>query len=154
FGLLVAFYLLLHHAAGRELRGAIEETDRLDAGWRLSEMEARRSVIPDERNSALQALKVRPLLPHTFYCGELVKALEKLTSERQLNDLQIRLLDDELGRCRAALAEGRKLNDMPQGRMPIQYSPDYISTDLSEAQSLRASANLMSLDVLLLAQQG
>src|SRR5262249_62394996 len=50
-------------AQERELREAIAEADRLDPGWRLSELEARRDPILDEKKAAFQVLAVPQPLP-------------------------------------------------------------------------------------------
>src|SRR6516162_10040143 len=46
----------------RALQEAIAEADRLDPGWRLEEIEAKRAKVPDAENSALCVLKVNELL--------------------------------------------------------------------------------------------
>lgn len=47
----------------RRLQAAIEETDRLDPGWRLSEIEASYDPIPDDLNSARTIAAVKLKLP-------------------------------------------------------------------------------------------
>src|SRR5947208_2528492 len=54
-------YLLL--AAERSLGGAMAEADRLDPGWRLEELLGKRELPPDEQNSALLIVRMKPLWP-------------------------------------------------------------------------------------------
>jgi hypothetical protein len=56
-------------------------------------------------------------------------------------------------RAAAALAEARKLVDLTEGRYPIAYSPDLISTLIPHTQDARAIATLLSDDALLLRAQ-
>ncbi len=55
-GLLVGLYVHLSAAADRELRDALADADRLDAGWRREDLEAARAPVPDDRNAALIVL--------------------------------------------------------------------------------------------------
>src|SRR5262245_52909418 len=50
----------------RELGAAIAEADRVDPGWRLKDLEAKRAVIPTEENSALCVMAARSLLPRSW----------------------------------------------------------------------------------------
>src|SRR5262249_10146997 len=45
------------------LERAIAEVDRLDPGWRLEELERRRAILPDEKNSGVRVLNVQQLIP-------------------------------------------------------------------------------------------
>src|SRR5437870_11073475 len=58
-GILGYFYW----TADRDLQEAIAEADRLDPGWQLADLEAKRDVIPAEENGALQVLATAKLLP-------------------------------------------------------------------------------------------
>jgi hypothetical protein len=54
---------LLFFLAQREWREAVAEADRLDPGWRLEELEAKRAQIADADNAALCTLAAYKLLP-------------------------------------------------------------------------------------------
>src|SRR6266571_8642808 len=62
-GLLLGWFFYAKWASDKELRDAIAEADRLDPGWRLEELEAKRAVIPADENSAEQILAIKGLLP-------------------------------------------------------------------------------------------
>src|SRR5690349_16652053 len=53
---------ILHHARARTA-AIIARLDRLDPGWRFEEIEARRDVVPDAKNSALRVRAVVGVLP-------------------------------------------------------------------------------------------
>jgi ABC-type transport system involved in multi-copper enzyme maturation permease subunit len=154
-GLLIGAYAMLHRAAESQLRGAIAEADRLDPGWRREEMQAKQKPLPDEQNSALQAQKVKRMLPKDFYGRDLIEAMQRppVVPERQLTEYQVKLIGAELERCKAALAAAHPLIDMPEGRIRIEWEVDS-NDDLSLDQGPRNAANLLGLEVLLLAQQG
>jgi hypothetical protein len=46
------------------LTHALAETDALDPGWRLEQMQANRSPVPDAENGTLQIMKVLALFQH------------------------------------------------------------------------------------------
>src|SRR5438128_3805730 len=62
FGLPLLFlaggYWYLYWSSGRETETALAETDRLDPGWRLDDLEAAREILKPEENSALHVTKV------------------------------------------------------------------------------------------------
>src|SRR5206468_2582419 len=58
-------------------------------------------------------------------------------------------LHDELKSNAAALLESRKLSDYPIGRFPLQYSPDFFSTQVGSQQNARSVAQLLEMDAYL-----
>src|SRR5216683_6996387 len=62
-GLLLGWFFYAKRASDKELQDAIAEADRLDPGWRLEELEAKRAVIPAAENSAEQILAIKNMLP-------------------------------------------------------------------------------------------
>jgi hypothetical protein len=61
-------YILLIRAAEESLRDAMAEADRLDPGWRLEELEAKRQAdeIPVEEDAAARVLSVLELIPEDW----------------------------------------------------------------------------------------
>jgi ABC-type transport system involved in multi-copper enzyme maturation permease subunit len=153
-GLLMAEYVHLGGTAGHELREAVAETDRLDPGWRLGELEAKREVVPAEENSALQVLHAHQalrLIPD-WWKDDPDSGLDKLTPERQLTARQLAILRDSLTRVGVAVVEARRLADMPRGRFPLVHQKDWLPyTHSNETTTL---VNLLGRDVELLAQEG
>jgi hypothetical protein len=166
---LVGSYFSLSNAGNSELREAIAETDRLDPRWRLEDVEADRAYIPPERNSAEVVMAVKARMPPKWPAwaspsptdppaeakrAALEESFRTLEPQRQLNAEQIDALRAELKRAEVVLAEVRKVSEMPDGRYPISYSPDFIGTLLPYAQTARELAFMLSLDALLRSQEG
>jgi hypothetical protein len=164
-------WIVLALNASRELDDAFSEADRLDPGWRIEEIEANRKKVPDAQNSALFILALQPLVPPNWpfwwhrqppeaagYTPEQIAELERDFSERepvlQLTSFEAKALRQEIARAAKALAEARKVADMPWGRYPIQYAPDGISTALPHVGAPRELAMMLNLDARLRCQDG
>ncbi len=148
--------LYLYHAgtANRELAEALAEADRLDPGWRLEELEARRAKIADKENSALHILAIMKLMPDNWRGDpQFYELFEQEVPEAQLNEAQVNWLRAELGKAPAALTEARKLKDLSRGRFPIAFTADGNPMTLACQEAIPVS-NLLSHDVQLLAQDG
>lgn len=120
----LAAYLVFSYLAGRELSAAIAEADRLDPGWRLDDLEAA-GLLPDEENAALRVAAAHRLLGGSWpsWPPEQVsdptamqKRLAEISADEPLTQLQVDALRGLLKNDAAALAEARKLADMPRGR--------------------------------------
>jgi ABC-type transport system involved in multi-copper enzyme maturation permease subunit len=161
--LLAGWYVLRGTTAAERLRDAIAETDRLDPGWRLEDLEAKRAVIADADNGALQV----PAIPDErtaarrprWYPGKqwptegLDQLLQDLEPHVQLDAGQIEALTENLEDVEQTLIQARRMADFPHGRSPIEYTKDAISTLLIYTQSKRQIANLLAYDALLCAQE-
>jgi hypothetical protein len=168
-GLLVAVYTYVFFAARRDLNEALAQAARDDPGWRLADLESRRTPVPDERNGALQAMKARALMPAPLpgqisaeeadaaptgaATQTLGEKLDELGPNEPLSPQQAARLRAELARAADALAEARKLADLPEGRFPITYTPDFVSTVVC-AQQPREAAYLLKLDAFLRIHDG
>jgi hypothetical protein len=150
-----------------ELAAAIAETDRLDPGWRFEELEARRRLPPAERNAALQVLKVHSSIPPGWHTrsapapaaleagpDRVDDVLHDLAPERQVDERQTRRLRTDLKRAGPALAQARKLGDLPEGRYPVAWTADVVSTPCPWSDALSETPTLLRLDALLRAQDG
>ena len=162
--LAVGAWCYSRHAAGSKLREAIADADRLDPGWRLAEIVAKRAVVPDDQNSAIQVQKAIAKIPEDWLKpappkpegepsgtprgGVLLAQLTDLPLEVQLDAAQIEGVREELGDLADALAEARKLTDMPRGRPELVYSRNVLETPLVHAQKSRSVARLLALDVM------
>jgi hypothetical protein len=124
-------------SSDRALREGLAEADKLDPGWRLQDLEARRAVIPDEHNSALVLMSAQRLLPANLPFWDHPQAPEnrshlkdefELTEQIMrgpgppllLNERQTKALREELRRAEQALATLRKVISMPEGRFASQ----------------------------------
>jgi hypothetical protein len=163
-------YLLM--TANGELQQALDEADRLDPGWPLFDLEARREVVPEGQNSGLVLAKAKPLMPPAWPAWDAVGTPEsqaynandlnalresftgqKLEPPTLLSDRELKVLRAELQRAAAALTEARKVIGMPKGRYPITYAKDFISTNLAYTQDTRTFAILLGYDAVRRAQE-
>jgi hypothetical protein len=103
---------------------AIAEADRLDPGWRMEAIEARRAVVPDGRNAAKNALAVRSLVAPSWLMAPGRPALEDLPSPLRLNEVQARSLRMTLEEVRPALAVVREMAEFPTGRFASRQGED------------------------------
>jgi hypothetical protein len=152
-------------------------------GWRIDEIEAHRKAVPDEENAALviQALKSKlpanwppprkappdedgaappPAPPGAFVStiGSqewVMGAVSDLPPPVQLDAALLRDLRADLKAAAAggALDEAHKLPGLHDGRFPIRYSRDFISTTIN-SQDARAGASVLVHEAVLLAQEG
>jgi hypothetical protein len=157
-----ALGLYLHYldrveAADAAVREALSEADRLDPGWRLEELEARRATVPDNENSALQVRRAKKLIPPKWAAGEpfseLFRDFEDSGPERQLNAEQLKALRAALARAAPALAEADRMKDMPRGRFPLVYNPDWIFAH-QHVQEPRDVGDLLEQQALLQIHEG
>jgi ABC-type transport system involved in multi-copper enzyme maturation permease subunit len=150
---MLGWYGLRSLVDGRNLQQAIADADRLDPGWRLEELEAKREVIPDEENSALLVKQVTESLSPIFWQNESYALFEDLAPEKQLNDQQITLLKEQLRRVEPAVLAARRLAAMSKGRYSPHSTDGGFSALVAEIQDYpRTATNLLKHDVLLRAQ--
>lgn len=157
--LMLCFYAYLYYASKADLAEALAELDRREpGGWRLEDLERQRPIIPDEENSALQIIATQKVFPlkwapveHTGH-----PTIRDLPPEVQLTGKQTEDLTRDLrsGAGARVVAAARKLADMPDGRFPIQWSDDWISTKLDDVQLSAAVVSVLGYDARLLAQEG
>jgi hypothetical protein len=165
-GVGVVLYVQASRSADRELREALADIDRRDPGWRFEDLEAKRPAIPDEQNGALQVLEARRLLPSPWPSmppqkdldsdegPTLDRLLKGLEPQHQLNDEQLRVLRSELQAAQPALQKAEGLVNFPEGRYPITWKLEYISSNSEVVQQCRAVARLLQLEALRRAQDG
>jgi hypothetical protein len=151
-------YVYVSWSFESEMRTAIAETEALDPRWRLEHIEEDRKTYRDEENAALQTIVVAKLIgrgrnaiPNHPNYDDL---FHNYPPERQLNAVQMNVIGEAFDRIEEARLEARKLKDMPGGRFPIKYSPDFISTLMPNQQDARQSMHLLQHDAMFRAQNG
>src|SRR5262245_38571102 len=156
-------YFVFSFLAKHELASAIAEADRLDPGWRLDELEAAGRDIPDDQNAALRVAAAHRLLAGTWpvWPPEQVsdptamqKRFAELAADEPLTQLQVDALRGLLKNNAPALAEARKLADMPRGRSaPGGYAHSiWRGPGNPHLVMVREVTELLSYDVLLRVQ--
>lgn len=141
----------------RALHQAEAEADRLDPGWRFHELEAARAPAPpDPENSALQVRTVHRLLPAgaAGTVSGLLSRLENSPPQVRLDEGQAKQLRAALQPVAAALAQARRLADLPHGRYDVAWDPDLNRTSLSHLEQAREVVNLLRLEAMRQAQDG
>src|SRR5262249_15229078 len=104
--LIVGLLMFWAASADEKLKAVLEETDRLDPNWRVPQMMEQRVVLEDDKNAALQVLKVKPLIPNSYASAQAFTDLfQNVPSEVQLNAQQIAALEAEQKRVADALTE-------------------------------------------------
>ncbi len=165
----MALFVVLTGASGywylttwtaRMLRDAIAEADRLDPGWRLEEMEAKRAKIPDGENSALEIEEASRHIPASWPLrtgqnqANSVLRFADVPVDVRLGDPLATELRAELAKLPQGLIEARNLADMPRGRHAIAYAPGVISTLLPHIDACRNIARVLQADAALRANDG
>jgi hypothetical protein len=130
--------------AEEELRLALEEADRLDPGWRLADLEAKRRDYADAENSAVCIRAVDKLLPADWTAAELPEPKPVYLC---YSDEQADLVRQQLEKCVPALSEARRLRSLPGGRHPIVWAPDFVSTKVDYLGPVSRCAYLLEWEV-------
>jgi hypothetical protein len=142
-----AYVAWQHYRASVTLAEAVAEADRLDPGWRLDDLLARRAAVPDDRNAALRVLAVTARLPANYPNPDLDQALGDPTPTARLTEPQRAALAQLLAPVAALLPEARALAQMPAGRFPLAFGPVVMPTKL-HAHEPRTLLPLLRYDLL------
>lgn len=132
------------------LRDAMAEAERTDPHWRIDDLEAHRTPVKDDENSALVIAAAKLMIDNSLG----VKQREDENS-RELEDLrrypaagldeaQRRAISELMRPYRPALDQYRKIINMPRGRFPLKYSKDFIGTMIN-SQDAREGSRLFQL---------
>lgn len=158
--LLLGWYTVDAMSAYRQLGMASAEADRLDPGWRLEELDAHRTPLPDDRNSVLIVESADRLFPKPMAQDdwplrrtEMILFETAIRPQARLHEKQVQVLTQDLHDCRAALAEARKLAAYPDGWSQVAWSRDFVSTFFPYLDRCQRIANLLGYDVTLRAHQ-
>lgn len=147
-------YWLWHRDVATKLAEALAAMDRDDPGWRLEDIEAAREVIPEEENSARVVVAAAALLPADWPPQTLKDAFDRLDPPTRLDPDKYRWVWEELDRRGPALAEARKLADMPRGRYAITWARNPLYTRLNDQQRSREVMHLLRFDAIRRAEEG
>ena len=148
--------LFLNYRDRRILADAIAEADRLDPGWRLVEILAKRSQIPDDENGALIiAALCESDKPYDDWgmrnAGYNDHVLRSLTPCERLPVAKATILRAAMTSVEWDRHQARKLANLPRGRFRIDWRGNPAFT-IVPFQHMRLVANLLSYDARLLAE--
>jgi hypothetical protein len=139
--LLLAVHAYVFVGGDRALQQAIAEANEIDPGWQWDDLEARRAIIPDAENGALQVLEAKRLMPDPWPVPQrplrqadqkvppanatqvlsLEEVLARLLPPEQLDQGHTEDLRAQLRKVEVALEVARSLADLPHGRYPGSY---------------------------------
>lgn len=158
-------YYWVATATHRMLRSALADADRLDPGWTLAELEAKRQEVPKGENSADQVARVVERMPANWPPAsrgmngqpgpeDFATRIAETAPDVRLTETLVAESRRELQLRAGALAEARKLADMPRGRARVVYMPNPIDVTLEHAQSTRVVARLLAADAAIRLHDG
>jgi ABC-type transport system involved in multi-copper enzyme maturation permease subunit len=148
--------------AASALRSVIAETDRMCPGWRLDDLDAARARLPETRDAARRVLAADAMLPPRWRGTRATPSVaERDRLDARAGQMPVECLEPAaqqalraaLDAVAPALTEARALVDLPEGRFPVVWAPDGISTRLPHLAMAHGVANLLAYDVLLRAQE-
>jgi hypothetical protein len=149
---------LIKYLGDRDWDEAVAEADRLDPGWKVAELEARRAPIADDENSARRVFAAYALLPAAWpswpaLTAPEIEALHKdfrvLAPTAPLTAQQVAGLNDAWAEAAEAVASVRMLKGLPAGRIPVANDPDGMTILGEHQRKVRRLAELLAYDVLL-----
>jgi hypothetical protein len=151
------------------LREAIAEADRLDPGWRLAELDAKRIAVPFEQNSESQVRKAGGGGMKLLNAGgTMVRGTNRdvlVDSIKPIEDLELlsprfRLTFNQAAALRTALVpftgpltDGRKIADFPNGRCVFDSSL-LIDQPWNYEMDASTAVSLLEYDAVLQTQNG
>jgi hypothetical protein len=148
------YYAYRMISAHQILRAAVDEADGTDPGWRLEELEARRTPVADADNAGLVVAAAHRLMPPKRGGEAVFLEIEQLRPPVLLRPRQEAALRQALQPLAPAVREALKLRDREHGRYVVHWTPDYLSTLLPHVQEARAAAALLLHDAALRSQAG
>jgi hypothetical protein len=117
---------------------AFAETDSLDPGWRLEDMERRRAELPNEQNAAIIVMEAKALLPLNWsLTPALQEELAEVQPQHQLRPETNAQLERALKPIRPAADKARAALALSGGRYPVRWTPDIIGTLGPHLQEVR-----------------
>jgi hypothetical protein len=134
------------------LQQTLDELDRTDPGWRLADIEASRTPVPDNENSTVHVKEALARMPKDW-TGQKLDYLVKSPAPELLMPTTATWLEDELKPLAGALQAAHRLAEMPNGRFPIEYKLNPLTTVPLDQLETRHVAALLAYDVRRLAQE-
>jgi hypothetical protein len=144
-----------HWWATSQLAEAVAAVDAEDPNWRLRDIEAARTVIPDDQNGALLVVKAAGTLPDT-YRSEIQPRLFRLQGRtrpvERLPEQDVVILRQALSQLQPVLVDARRFADRPRGCFPLVFSPDWWHTVGNDLDAVREMESLLWYDIDLRAE--
>ena len=154
----IAYYFIAGWWSERQMAELTAAIDAEDPHWKWPDVLNQIEPLPDEENSAVQIAKVRALL-HEKNPLSLGGKWENYDSGKHGNarwpkEYLEPLRTSFAGVPKEAVAEARKLKDMPAGSVKLPAEDNPFALKLDHVQHSREIANLLQWDAVLRAQDG
>src|SRR5262249_21660189 len=120
--LLLMFLAYQNYSDRMRLAAVIAETDRVDPGWRLSELLANRPPLSDNENGAKRLLAAFQLRQKEWIPQSLETYLNGLARCEPVVAGRAKELREALAAKESAIVEARKMADLPRGRFAIDWT--------------------------------
>jgi hypothetical protein len=133
---------------------AVAETNSRDPGWRLSDLEAQRAAIANDENGALQVLAASELIERPLPTDRTWSYVETAQPLVQLNEPQVTRVRAEIEKDALAVAQARKLADLPHGRYPVTWKRSAHEQPPHHVEVPREVTWLLHVDMLLRIAEG
>ena len=155
----VAYYFFASWWGDRQMAELTRQIEAEDPHWRWADLLTQIKPPPDEKNSALQIIKVQALLKKAaFNPGPKWDSPPKdplLHRNARLSHENAELLRAAFAAlAKETLPEARKLKDMPQGHFTIPAAENPFLMNLDYVQETRSVANLLFCDAILRGHDG
>jgi hypothetical protein len=137
-----------------ELRRAVAEIEKTEAGWRMADLEAQRADVPDEENGALCVEAANESLPRPLANSPEWNDVENVGLRTRFTAKQLQMLRNEMKRDAAAVTEARKLADLPRGRFHVAWTRTLLDREPPHVALPRDLVWLLHGDVLLRTAEG
>jgi hypothetical protein len=144
-----AYYFYASIVAEQRLEKAIAEADRLEHGLRVEDILKNQHRTPDKDNGAFQRIAVEQML-----AGWRMPRPTKSVPQNQLTEEQTASLRANLQGVAAALEAARKLAHAPDGSQPFTWTPKGFASSFPPPVRALDVGKLLSMDAMLLAQEG
>jgi hypothetical protein len=145
----------LSWAEEREFLQTLAETDRLDPGWRLEDIDRARAVIADEENAAIVVRDLRRAYGGVWFDWLAAGYRDPAPPENVPLDAEfVAALEKHFKPYDKAIALGSRLADLPRGRCSPWYDPVSASSTESIARDMRAAVMFLNDFVILAAHHG
>lgn len=141
-------------AIENDWRDGEAETEAREPRWRLADREADLPPIDDADNAGALINRLHAQAPKLSVSSaeRYDEVFAHLKPTRKLNAQQIDLIQKQFDIAPAAIAEARRLKDMPRGRFAVNFSLDYVSTPFEVYSHGNAISDWLLHNAYLLAQ--
>jgi hypothetical protein len=141
-------------SAERDFQEALAETDRIDPGWRLDDIEAARAVLPDEENAAIVVLQIHDAIGGSAYLGErLEQGIGNTPQNTPFDAEQAEVLEQYLAKHAKGRSLVELLKNLTTGRYPSRYDTSTGNVNFDYLQRMRGVMRFVQFDIMLAAQQ-